>query len=112
MYNKILGNSGERMACEILEMKGYVIMKKNYRCREGEIDVIAKKGSEIVFVEVKSRLDAGNIRPAEAINEKKKRRIRNAAERYIKEIERRGYYPSSIDFHVIEISAEHIRNAF
>ncbi len=112
MYNRRLGNAGEAMACEIMEIKGYSIVKRNYRCREGEIDIIVRKGSEIGFVEVKSRLNAGYERPAETVNEKKKKRIMRAAEYYLKNLERRGYCPAAIDFHVVEISAEHTENAF
>ena len=50
MYNRRLGNAGENMACEILEIKGYMIIKRNYRCRSGEIDIIVRRGNEIGFV--------------------------------------------------------------
>ena len=94
MYNRRLGNAGENMACEILEIKGYMIIKRNYRCRSGEIDIIVRRGNEIGFVEVKSRLDAGCVRPAEAVDERK------------------GYRPHAVRFHVVEIAAEHTENAF
>lgn len=112
MYNRRLGNAGENMACEILEIKGYMIIKRNYRCRSGEIDIIVRRGNEIGFVEVKSRLDAGCVRPAEAVDEKKKERIMRTAECYLKEMERKGYRHHAVRFHVVEIAAEHTENAF
>lgn len=50
-----LGKKGEDAACTYLERKGYVICRRNYRCRYGEIDIIAAKGGELSFVEVKTR---------------------------------------------------------
>lgn len=47
------GEKGEDAACTYLERKGYVICRRNYRCRYGEIDIIAAKGGELSFVEVK-----------------------------------------------------------
>lgn len=49
-----LGKKGEDAACAYLERKGYVICRRNYRCRYGEIDIIAAKGGELSFVEVKN----------------------------------------------------------
>ena len=46
-----LGKKGEDAACTYLERKGYVICRRNYRCRYGEIDIIAAKGGELSFVE-------------------------------------------------------------
>lgn len=50
-----LGKKGEDAACAYLERKGYVICRRNYRCRYGEIDIIAAKSGELSFVEVKTR---------------------------------------------------------
>ena len=47
-----LGKKGEDAACAYLERKGYVICRRNYRCRYGEIDIIAAKGGELSYVEV------------------------------------------------------------
>ena len=48
-----LGKKGEEAACAYLERKGYVICRRNYRCRYGEIDIIAAKGGELSFVGVR-----------------------------------------------------------
>ena len=53
-----LGALGERLAAKYLEKKGYRILERNFRCRMGEIDLIALRGSDLVFTEVKLRKDA------------------------------------------------------
>ena len=55
MNNKILGNLGERIAKIYLQINGYQILKCNFRCRFGEIDLIAQKGGTLHFIEVKTR---------------------------------------------------------
>jgi putative endonuclease len=52
---QILGESGENLACAELKRLGYVILERRYRCRVGEIDIIARQGEVTVFVEVKTR---------------------------------------------------------
>ena len=55
MNNKILGNDGEKEATEYLIKNGYKIIERNFFCKRGEIDIIAKDGDTIVFIEVKTR---------------------------------------------------------
>ena len=55
MNNKILGNLGERIAKIYLQINGYQILKCNFRCRFGEIDLIAKKEGTLHFIEVETR---------------------------------------------------------
>ena len=50
-----LGKIGENLASEYLEKQGYLILERNFACRQGEIDIIAKDEKEFVFVEVKTR---------------------------------------------------------
>jgi len=52
---RALGQFGERVAADHLEAKGYRIVERNYRCREGEVDIIAQVDDCLVFVEVKTR---------------------------------------------------------
>lgn len=54
MGNRELGRIGEQAAAELLQMEGYEILERNYRCQAGEIDLIAARGSEVSFVEVKT----------------------------------------------------------
>ena len=56
MNNKRIGTLGEELAGIMLQEKGYKILAKNFRCRYGEIDIIASKNGVLAFVEVKTRL--------------------------------------------------------
>ena len=86
---KKTGDKGEILAVEMLESKGYSIIKRNYRFGKGEIDIIAKDPGEegLVFVEVKSRksLDYGS--PEEAITKNKIKQLKRIAELYLYENE-------------------------
>ena len=73
MDKRLLGQIGENTAADILRAKGYRILKQNYRCRHGEIDLIAMRDGVISFVEVKTRQNYNYGRPCEAIDENKKR---------------------------------------
>lgn len=81
----IKGELGERRAIQFLKEQGYEIVVKNYRWRGGEIDIIAKEGDCLVFVEVKVRKGDEYGPPEESITELKKRKIINTALRYIAE---------------------------
>lgn len=78
-----IGNGYEDVAAKYLEEAGYVILERNYRDRFGEIDIIAKDGKEIVFVEVKYRQNLYKGDPAEAVHYFKQRRIWNTARYYL-----------------------------
>jgi putative endonuclease len=70
-----LGRKGEEVAVDFLRKQGYRIIKRNYRCRAGEIDIVAKEGSSLVFVEVKSRRSTHFGLPEEAVSYEKRRRL-------------------------------------
>jgi putative endonuclease len=78
-----VGRYGEQVAADHLEAAGLVILARNWRCREGEIDIIARDGSDIVFVEVKTRSSAAFGSPAEAVDRAKSARIRQLAVRWL-----------------------------
>ncbi len=78
-----VGGVGERLAAEYLERAGYVILHRNFRFGRNEIDLIARKGKTIVFVEVKTRRGAGYGEPEEAVTAEKIRRIRRVASAYL-----------------------------
>ena len=65
----------ENLVAEYLKTQGYEILEKNYRCRIGEIDLIAKEGETLVFVEVKYRRDDKMGNPKEAVDRKKQKKI-------------------------------------
>ena len=82
---KLLGAFGEDAACEYLKRHGYRLLGRNYACRQGEVDIIARKGKYIVFVEVKLRRNADFAAAAEFVTAAKQRRIIFAARRWLTE---------------------------
>ena len=74
-----LGRKGEEVAVDFLKKHGYRIIKRNYRCRAGEIDIIAKQGSSLAFVEVKTRRSTHFGLPEEAVSYEKKRHLTRVA---------------------------------
>ncbi len=114
---KSTGKSGEDIAEKFLIEKGYEIIKRNFRFGKGEIDIIAKDGDYLVFVEVKSRKNYNYGEPEYAITKSKQRQLKRMAEGY--------FYVNGIQeqlcrFDVITIVGEkedelkinHIINAF
>lgn len=109
MSNTLLGNFGERIAAEYLEEQDYMILERNYRCRLGEIDIIAEKNGEIVFVEVKTRSGDDFGRPSESINKAKMSKIRKAATIFML-TNKIGDH--KIRFDVFELDINQIKGAF
>ena len=107
-----IGKIGEEIACKYLESKNYKILEKNFRCRSGEIDIIALDGDYIVFIEVKYRKDNSFGFPRESINYHKQRNISKVAAYYL--LVRNAFHKNS-RFDVVEIiggQIEIIQNAF
>jgi putative endonuclease len=113
--NRWLGDRGEREAARFLRQAGLRVLTRGYRTKEGEIDLIAREGDVLVFVEVKSRKQGT---PAEAVTLEKQRRLTLAALHFLK---LHGLLEQRSRFDVIAIvwpegprpdSIEHIRNAF
>jgi len=80
-----LGKLGEEKALSFLKKKGYRILAQNYRCRVGEIDIIAKDGKIIAFVEVKTRTSLRYGSPFLAVDLRKQQTIAKVAVSYLKE---------------------------
>ncbi len=80
-WNRLLGDRGERAAARFLRRKGLRVITRGYRTRHGEIDLIAREGEVLVFVEVKSRRRGV---PAEAVTPEKRRRITLAALHFLR----------------------------
>jgi putative endonuclease len=78
-----LGKTGERLAAEELERKGYRIIAHNFRCRYGEIDLVAEHQGELVFVEVKTRRGNAFGLPEEAVDRRKQRKLVQVASYYL-----------------------------
>ena len=83
MPNTASGGAGERFAAEYLRKKGYRIAAVNFRCRFGEIDIVAENGRYIAFVEVKTRGAGRFTHPFEAITPGKRARIVKTAQFYL-----------------------------
>ena len=79
----ILGKEGEREAEKYLKKNKYKILNKNFNCRQGEIDIIAKEKNEIVFVEVKTRTNKNYGNPIDAITKTKKEHLKKAIQYYL-----------------------------
>lgn len=110
------GNWGEDAAVNYLERQGYEILDRNFNCRWGEIDIIARRQGILAFVEVKSRHSLTYGRPAEAVTRTKQGRLRKSAYQYLKnhQVTRLRY-----QFDIIEvldlygqISLNHLKNCF
>lgn len=111
-YKKFLGHKGEVKAVEFLKEKGYKILEQNFKTHIGEIDIIAKTGEVIVFVEVKTRSDDSFGSPAEAVNTEKQRKYTLLANEYLI---RNNLNDNQCRFDVIEIEngkINHIEDAF
>ncbi|PIE66228.1 MAG: YraN family protein [Desulfobacterales bacterium] len=78
-----LGQWGEDMACTYLENKGYRILERNWRTRDGELDIICSHNGELVFVEVKTRGPGSLGKPGEALHTAKQSRLVKAACAYV-----------------------------
>ena len=74
-----VGLQGEKRVAAFLRQRGFNVIKRNYQCRYGEIDIIAENGEYILFVEVKTRAAYSIVSGAEAVDFGKMRRVRNAA---------------------------------
>lgn len=82
---KLLGAFGEDAACRYLQRRGYRILDRNYVCRLGEIDIVARRGRYVAFVEVKLRKNADFGAAAEFVTAAKQRRVILAAERWLQQ---------------------------
>jgi putative endonuclease len=112
-----LGREGERLAELFLKKQGYKLVERNYRCRGGEVDLIALDRRVVVFVEVKTRTDHQFGSPLEAVAPGKQRRMIVAAQFFLHQ---RSLHERDARFDVVGISwlgtskpvFEHIQNAF
>ena len=87
MHNREKGNAGEDMASAYLQKMGCTILARNYRARGCEIDIIAREGETVLFCEVKARRTAAFGLGREAVTPEKQRRILQAAQAYLQEME-------------------------
>ncbi|WP_098747081.1 YraN family protein [Paenibacillus sp. EZ-K15] len=113
------GAAAEELAAAFLIEKGYRILDRNWRCRFGELDIVAETGETLVVIEVRSRSGTNSFgTPAESVNARKVMQVRNTAQQYV---HHKRYYDRPIRFDVISVmlcadltpvSMDHIENAF
>jgi putative endonuclease len=110
-----LGKAGEQLAVDLLVLKGFVILDRNWRFSHKEIDIVARDRNDIVIVEVKTRNAPVRESPEQAINRQKRHFLISAANAYVK------YYHIRMEvrFDVVNVlydhevpEVTHIRNAF
>ncbi|MCM3922400.1 YraN family protein [Frankia sp. AiPs1] len=112
-----LGRFGEEVASRHLAAGGAAILDRNWRCREGELDLVLRDGADLVFCEVKTRSGARYGSAAEAVVGRKAARIRRLAARWLAE---HPHAPTPVRFDVVlvsrppvgPVSVEHLRGAF
>lgn len=113
---RALGAEGEARAAQWYEDHGYEVLERNWRRREGEIDLIVRQGRTVVFCEVKTRTDNRFGTGAESVLEAKQRRIRRLASRWLSELTpAAGRARVEVRFDVVSITAgqvEVIEGAF
>lgn len=95
-----LGHRGERIACVLLRESGSVVLTRNYTGPHGELDLVAREGETICFVEVKTRRHERHASPAAAVNRAKRKKLRRTARQYLREI---GWPALPFRFDIIEI---------
>ena len=102
MKRRELGALGEKLAKNFLKKKGYRIRETNFRCREGEIDIIAERKDYLVFVEVRTKTSSDFGSPEESVTFAKKERLIASALAYLNSHQN---LPSSwrIDFVAVEL---------
>lgn len=111
------GREAERIARQYLKDNGLCPIAANYRCRRGELDLVMREGSHIVFIEIRYRRSARPVAPVETINRGKRRRIAAAAAHFLQQNAIYGDNP--VRFDVVGMSGplqgpsiEWLRNAF
>lgn len=109
---RAIGADGEAAAATWYEARGFEVVARNWRCRDGELDLVVRRDRQLVFVEVKTRTSARFGAPAEAVTPAKQRRLRRLAMRYLADT---GTTAGVLRFDVVAILAgelEVIEGAF
>ena len=112
MDKRVFGQIGENAAADVLRAKGYRILRQNYRCRYGEIDIVAERDGEVSFVEVKTRQNLHYGRPCEAVTDEKKKHLKKAAHCFLEDMKEKGRVPRRVGFTIMEVMVQQEDNAF
>ena len=98
-----LGRAGEEYAAKYLQKRGFRIVERNFRCKLGELDIVARDGPFLVFTEVRSMTGKAFGSPQESITDKKKKKLRQVAQLYAKF---RNVGDTPMRFDVVAITAD------
>ena len=117
-YKKLLGGVGEKQAVKYLKSKKIKVLEQNYFTPIGEVDIIAKEGDTLLFIEVKTRSNVRYGEPMESVTPFKQRHVIRVAEYYMK-VNNIDFDETPCRFDVIEVKADngkntinHVENAF
>ena len=108
-HNKSLGAKGESAAAKYLEAKGYNIVDRNWKCKMGEIDIVAMDNGTIVFVEVKTRANLEKGLPEDSVGPKKRKKYECLAAMYLQD---HDYVDMPVRFDVVGILVMSKNRAF
>jgi putative endonuclease len=118
MKTNATGRQGEKLAQEYLKEHGYSIIENNYRCVDGEVDIVASKGAFLAFVEVRTKSTRKFGTPEESITRRKKQKLVAVSQHYLQDHDIE-HVPWRIDFIAVELDGtgcptriEHFENAF
>ncbi len=114
---KALGSRGEDLAVQYLKKKGFKVIERNYHCSAGEIDLIAREGKTLVFVEIKTRSSSDYGLPQDAVDRFKQKKMIEVARSYLAERHLTEDIPARFDVVAIHLTPtgpdiELIKDAF
>jgi len=117
MKQSTLGRWGEQAVAEWLKHQGFTLLARNWRRREGEIDLVAMQGDTLVFIEVKTRRSAAFGTPEESVDERKQHQLARLAQRYLDENPALSFNECRFDVVVVDLTGNrprirHYPNAF
>lgn len=111
-----LGGEGEKIAAKFLTGRGYKILERNFRCKIGEIDLIASKDGFLVFIEVKTRTADSGMHPSLSVTGRKQEKVRRVGEYYQARnpglVQQPRFDVISVEMEVDDEKVEHLTNAF
>ena len=116
-HSKLLGKRGEDLAADYLAGAGLVVLSRNWRCRDGELDLVATDGERLIVCEVKTRSGTGYGEPSEGVTPAKAARIRRVAAAWLRTY-RVGWCEIRFDIVAVlcpqggPVTVEHLQGAF
>ncbi|HKR48143.1 MAG TPA: YraN family protein [Pseudonocardiaceae bacterium] len=115
--SNVLGRRGEELAADYLADAGLVVLSRNWRCRDGELDLVATDGERLIVCEVKTRSGTGYGEPSEGVTSAKAARIRRVTSAWLRTY-RVGWCEIRFDIVAVlcpqdgPVTVEHLRGAF